>query len=166
MKTLTQQIETLVIPSIEAMGFVVVQVKLMDTHKSRLLQIMAERPDGSMTVDNCADISRQVSAILDVEDAIPGEYRLEISSPGIDRPLTKLEDFGRYVGHLAKVETVLPKDGRKRFTGTIEGVEGESVALKVDNKLFNIVWTDIQSAKLVLTDALIKEHMNKSGKVA
>lgn len=168
MKTLTEQIEALVTPAIEAMGFVVVQVKLMDSHKSRLLQIMAERPDGSMNVDDCAAISRQMSALLDVEDIIPGEYRLEISSPGIDRPLKKAEDFHKFAGHLAKVETVLPIKGRRRFTGAIKSVSdatsdtGSVLTLTVDNADVEIPLADIHAAKLVLTDALIKEHMKKA----
>lgn len=161
MKTLTEQITALVTPAIEAMGFVVVQVKLMDTHKSRLLQIMAERPEGGIGVDECAQISHQVSAILDVEDIISGEYRLEISSPGIDRPLVKRPDYEKYAGHLAKIETVLPIQGRKRFTGNIVRVENDDVVLKVDNADVRLPLADIQAAKLVLTDELIKGHTKK-----
>lgn len=156
MKTLTEQIEALVTPSIEAMGYVVVQVKLGDSHKSRLLQIMAERPDGTMGVEDCATISKQISALLDVEDIIPGEYRLEISSPGIDRPLRKPAEFMAYIGHLAKVETVLPINGRKRFTAVIKAVADGVLTLTVDNADVAITIADIQTAKLVLTDALIK----------
>ncbi len=108
MSSLSEKIEALIRPSIEAMGFELVQLRLMDGNKSRLLQIMAERPEGGMTVEDCAAISNQVSAILDVEDAIPDAYRLEVSSPGIDRPLTREKDYNHYKGHLAKVETALP----------------------------------------------------------
>ncbi len=162
MKTVVEQVEALITPSVTSMGFVLVQVKLMDTRTGQTLQIMAERPDGSMSVDDCAKISRQVSAILDVEDTITSEYRLEVSSPGIDRPLVKLTDYPKFIGHIAKLETALPIDGRKRFTGTIKAVEGESVILTVDNKDVTLPFIDIQTAKLVLTDALIKAHQKKA----
>ncbi len=162
MKTLTEQVEALVTPPIEAMGFHVVQVKLMDTHKSRMLQIMAEKPDGSMGVEDCATISKQVSALLDVEDLIPGEYRLEVSSPGIDRPLKTSADFNKFVGHLAKIETVLPIKGRKRFSGEIKAVSEAEVTLTVDKVDVPIPLADISAAKLVLTDALIKHHQKKA----
>lgn len=159
--TLAEQIAALLTPSIEDMGFVVVQVKLMDTNKSKLLQIMAERPDGTMNVDHCAEISNHVSAILDVEDIIPGQYRLEISSPGIDRPLVKHTDYEHYCGHLAKIELALPVNGRKRYTGTLKTIVGDIVTIEVDGKPVALDLNDIQSAKLVLTDALIEKHMNK-----
>ena len=161
MKTLTEQVQALVTPSIEALGFHVVQVKLMDTHKSRMLQVMAERPDGSMGVEDCATISKQLSALLDVEDIISGEYRLEVSSPGIDRPLVKRSDYEKYAGHSAKIETVLPIKGRKRFTGVIQSVDGDEITLKVDNADVLIPLADVQAAKLVLTDALLKMHERK-----
>ena len=161
MRTLTEQIEALVVPSIEALGFLVVQVKLMDTHKSRMLQVMAERPDGSMSVEDCSTISKQLSALLDVEDIITGEYRLEVSSPGIDRPLVKRSDYEKYAGHSAKIETVLPIKGRKRFTGVIQSVDGDEITLKVDNADVLIPLADVQAAKLVLTDALLKMHERK-----
>lgn len=161
MTTLVAKIEALLLPTIESMGFVLVQVKLMEGNKSRLLQIMAERPDGSMNVDDCADISNQVSAVLDVEDIMPGAYRLEISSPGIDRPLVKLADYEKYLGHLAKIELTLPVAGRKRYTGILKTLVGETLTIEVDGKPIAIELHDIQAAKLVLTDALIKEHMKK-----
>lgn len=161
MAALVEKIETLLLPTIESMGFVLVQVKLMEGNKTRLLQIMAERPDGTMTVDHCAEISHQVSAILDVEDIMPGEYRLEISSPGIDRPLVKHTDYEKYMGHLAKIELTLPVNGRKRYTGTLKTLVGETLTIEVDGQPVAMELHDIQSAKLVLTDALIKEHMKK-----
>lgn len=161
MKSLGEQVRDLIEPSITAMGFNLVQVKLNDG-KHRLLQIMAERPDGTMTLDDCADISRQVSAVLDVEDIIDTAYRLEVGSPGIDRPLTKLADFDAYKTHTAKVETILPIQGRKRFSGTIKGIEGENIIIAVDKEEYVIPHRDVQSAKLVLTDALIKAHQKKT----
>lgn len=166
MKTLAEKVEDAIAPSVTGMGFVLVQVKFMDSKRGQTLQIMAERPDGSMTVDDCAAISRQVSAVLDVEDVIPTAYRLEVSSPGIDRPLVKLTDYPKYAGHTVKIETVLPISGRKRFTGDIKTVEGSDITITVDNKDVTLPFADIQSAKLVLTDALIKEHMKKQPKQA
>jgi ribosome maturation factor RimP len=157
-KTLVEQIEALITPSLSSMGFELVQVKFMDGKQQQTLQIMAQRPDGTISLDDCADISRQVSAVLDVEDIIQAAYRLEVSSPGIDRPLVKLSDYKNYLDHTAKVETVLPVDGRKRFTGTLKSVQGENIILTVDGRDHTIPFTDIQTAKLVLTDALIKAH--------
>lgn len=161
MSSLAQQVKDLIEPSIASMGFNIVQVKLNDG-KHRLLQIMAERPDGSMTLDDCEKISRQVSAVLDVEDIIPTAYRLEVGSPGIDRPLVSLADFDNYKTHTAKIETILPIQGRKRFTGIVKGIEGENVIITVDKEEFVIPHRDIQAAKLVLTDALIKAHQKKT----
>lgn len=160
MSSLAQQVKELIEPSITSMGFNLVQVKLNDG-KHRLLQVMAERPDGSMTLDDCEKISRQISAVLDVEDVIDGAYRLEVGSPGIDRPLVALKDFDIYKTHTAKVETILPVQGRKRFTGTLKGIDGENVILSVDKEEYVIPHRDIQAAKLVLTDALIKAHQKK-----
>jgi len=156
-QSLAEQIEALITPSVTAMGFAIVLVKLSDSKQSRLLQIMAEKPGALISLDECAMISRQISAVLDVEDIIPGEYRLEVGSPGIDRPLVKLADFSAYVGHVAKVETALPVDGRKRFTGTLKPVAGDTVIITVDGRDVLLPFIDIHSAKLVLTDALMKK---------
>lgn len=158
MKSIAEKIEALIAPSIADMGFELVQVKLLEGRSGQTLQIMAERPDGSMSLDDCAMISRQISAVLDVEDAITAAYRLEVSSPGIDRPLVKLADYSAYAGHAAKIETALPINGRKRFAGNIKAVEGGNVIITVDNKDHALPFIDIQSGKLVLTDALIKAH--------
>lgn len=162
MKTLTDQISDLILPSLTSMGFELVKVSLMDGRSQQTLQIMAERPDGSMSLDDCASVSRQVSAVLDVEDLITAAYRLEVSSPGIDRPLVKLSDYTKYAGHTAKIETVLPIGGRKRFSGVLKPLDGENVVITVDGKEFSIPFADIQSAKLVLTDALIKAHQKQA----
>ena len=158
MKTLVEQVEALILPSLTSMGFELVQVKLLDGKSQQTLQIMAERPDGTISLDDCAAISRQVSAVLDVEDTIQAAYRLEVSSPGIDRPLVKMADYQKYIGHAAKIETVLPIDGRKRFAGALKAVEGFNVIITVDKQDHTLPFADIQSAKLVLTDALIKMH--------
>ena len=158
MKSIAEKIEALIAPSITDMGFELVQVKLLEGRSGQTLQIMAERPDGSMSLDDCAMISRQISAALDVEDAITAAYRLEVSSPGIDRPLIRLTDYVTYAGHAAKIETALPINGRKRFAGSLKAVEGSNVIITVDNKDHALPFIDIQSGKLVLTDALIKAH--------
>ena len=161
MKPLAEQIEELLTPTINGMGYDVVQVKLIDGKNSRLLQIMAERPDGSMGLDDCEAISKQVSAVMDVEDIITTAYRLEVGSPGIDRPLRNEAEYAKYVGHQVKVELVLPTNGRKRFTGDIKSSTGGVLTLTVDGKDVEIPCEDVQSAKLVLTDALIKHHQSK-----
>ena len=159
MKPLETQIHDLIEPSLTAMGFRLVQLKLNDGSKNRLLQIMAERPDGSMTLEDCETISRQISAVLDVEDIIPTAYRLEVGSPGIDRPLVTRADYEKYRGHLAKLETILPIHGRRRFTGEIQAVTEDTVTLMVDGVGYEIPLRDIQAAKLVLTEALLKKAM-------
>lgn len=157
MSNLVEQITALIEPAITSMGYVLVQVKFMDSNKGKTLQIMAERADGTMGIDDCTAINNQVSAILDVEDVIPNAYRLEISSPGIDRPLVKLEDYAKFAGHSAKIETQMPVSGRKRFTGEILPLVDNMVQLLVDNKPVAIPFLDIAGAKLVLTEKLIKE---------
>ena len=159
-KSLAERVEEAITPSVAGMGFTLVQVKFMDG-KGQTLQVMAERPDGTIGLEDCAAISRQISAVLDVEDIIPTAYRLEVSSPGIDRPLVKRADYEAYVGHTAKIETALPVQGRKRFSGVLKAVEGSSVVIAVDGKDFALPLMDIQSAKLVLTDKLIKAHQAK-----
>ncbi|MFN7612519.1 MAG: ribosome maturation factor RimP [Alphaproteobacteria bacterium] len=159
MKPLEAQVHALIEPSIVAMGFRLVQLKLNDGSKNRLLQIMAERPDGSITLEDCANISRQVSAVLDVEDIIPTAYRLEVGSPGIDRPLVSLQDYINYQGFTAKLETILPIQGRRRFTGEILAPEGETLRIKVDGEIYAIALRDVQQSKLVLTEALLKKAM-------
>ncbi|MFN7402237.1 MAG: ribosome maturation factor RimP [Alphaproteobacteria bacterium] len=157
MKPLEAQVHALIEPSIVAMGFRLVQLKLNDGSKNRLLQIMAERPDGSITLEDCANISRQVSAVLDVEDIIPTAYRLEVGSPGIDRPLVSLQDYINYQGFTAKLETILPIQGRRRFTGEILAPEGETLRIKVDGEIYAIALRDVQQSKLLLTEALMKK---------
>ena len=123
---------------------------------------MAERSDGAtMTVENCAEISRALSALLDVEDPIEGAYNLEVSSPGIDRPLVRLEDFARFAGFEAKIETARPVDGRKRFSGRLDGVSEGRVRLDLgDGEVAAVPYEDIREAKLVLTDELIAASLN------
>ena len=163
-QTLHDRISSIIEPSLLAMGYGVVQIRMREGSGHRTLQIMAERSDGrAMTVDDCADISRNVSALLDVEDPIPGAYTLEVSSPGIDRPLIKRADFERFKGYDAKVETKLPLEGRRRFKGKLAGVEGDDIRIQPkDAPEARIPLSNLQSAKLVLTDELIKRHQQNS----
>jgi len=148
----------IVAPTVESLGFELVRLRLM-SGKRATLQIMAERPEGGIEVEDCAKISRAVSAVLDVEDPIAGEYVLEVSSPGIDRPLTRPKDFERYEGYRVKIETAELIDGRRRFSGTLEGVEDGEVLLAIAEGTIGLDFGLIADAKLVLTDELIAESL-------
>jgi ribosome maturation factor RimP len=162
MASVIEKVTKSITPMLEETGYTLIQVRLTESAKSRVLQIMAERTvDGSMNLDDCTLLSHKISAILDVEDVISDAYRLEISSPGIDRPLVRLRDYTDYVGFTAKIELHFPLQGRKRFTGTLKGLEGDQVQLEVDGKPVALPFADIASAKLVLTDELIKSHQKK-----
>lgn len=150
------RIEQIITPSVEAMGYEVVRVQMSGGVRA-ILQIMAERADGApMTVEDCADISRSVSAVLDVEDPIKTAYTLEVSSPGIDRPLTRLKDYERFAGFEAKLETRVAVDGRKRFKGMLKGVEDGLVSIDTEQGAAKLEFDNILRAKLVLTDDLIR----------
>jgi ribosome maturation factor RimP len=153
-----KRIAGIVSPVVAGLGFEVVRVRLMGG-KRAILQIMAERPDGGIEVEECAKISRAVSALLDVEDPISGEYSLEVSSPGIDRPLTRPKDFDRYDGYAVRIETTDLIDGRRRFKGTLEGVDGHEVLLAIAEGTIGVDFDMIADAKLVLTDDLIAESL-------
>jgi ribosome maturation factor RimP len=146
-------------PAIEGMGFELVRLRLMGGKKPTL-QIMAEKPEGGIEVEECAAISRQVSALLDVEDPIEGEYTLEVSSPGIDRPLTRLKDFERWDGYEARLETAELIDGRRRFKGTLAGIDGEDVLIEIEEGTVGLNFDWLTDAKLVLTDQLIAESLH------
>lgn len=161
-------------PVLAQLGFRLVRVKLMQQN-GQILQIMAERPDGIMAIDDCEAASQALSPELDVADIVSGEYRLEISSPGVDRPLVRVSDFARAVGHEARVELTHPLEtGRKRFRGIIVGVEGEGRAAKAtierndaredEEKLVTLPLGDLDEAKLMLTEALIRESL-RAGKI-
>ena len=146
-------------PVAEATGYAIVRLRLMGGAETRRLQIMAERQsDGDMVVEDCARLSRAISEIMDAADPISGEYTLEVSSPGVDRPLTRLADFATFEGHEAKIELDRLAEGRKRFRGDLAGIEGDQVALDLEGEdetvLVPFAW--IVEAKLVLTDALMK----------
>ena len=158
----TDRIARLIEPTLDGMGYDLVRVMLSGGHGRQALQIMAERRDrAGMTVDDCADISRAVSALLDVEDPLPGAYELEVSSPGIDRPLTRLDDYVRFAGFEAKVELSMPVDGRKRFRGRLKGVSGDRVVIETEDGEADLPFGAIQKAKLVLTDELLAAARNE-----
>lgn len=149
-------VSNLVEPAVRELGYALVQLRLVGGGMPTL-QVMAEPADGrAMTVDDCARISEAVSALLDVENPIAGTYRLEVSSPGIDRPLVRPEDFDRFAGHVARIETERAFDGRKRFTGRLLGRRGEAVAIEVDGQPCTIPAGAIRRAKLVLTEELVR----------
>jgi len=148
----------IVTPVLEDMGFELVRIRLM-SGKTTILQIMADRPEGNINVDDCADISHALSATLDVEDPIEGEYALEVSSPGIDRPLTRLKDFARFEDYEVKLLTNELIDGRKRFNGTLRGVEGNEVLIEIPEGVIGLQFEWLAEAKLLLTDELIAESL-------
>jgi ribosome maturation factor RimP len=150
----------IITPVIEDMGFELVRVRLM-SGKQTTLQIMADRPDGGIEVDELALVSQAVSAVLDVEDPIVDEYTLEVSSPGIDRPLTRLKDFDMFEGYEAKIETGDLIDGRRRFKGALAGIDGDEVLINVEEGTIGLKFDWLTDAKLVLTDDLIKEMLRQ-----
>jgi len=153
-------------PVIEQLGYRLVRVKVSPA-EGCTVQIMAERPDGGMTVEDCETVSRTLSPVLDVADLIDRAYRLEVSSPGIDRPLVRKSDFDRYTGHLVRIEMEVPVNGRRRFRGELAGTEGEAARLRRDDVgegeeadvLLPI--NEMGEAKLVLTDDLVREALRR-----
>jgi ribosome maturation factor RimP len=164
---LEARIAHIVEPVAEGLGYRLVRVKVSALNGTTV-QIMAERPDGTMTVEDCERLSRDISPALDVEDPMDRAYNLEVSSPGIDRPLVRRSDFERWAGHLAKVELARPLDGRKRFKGKLVGLDGALAGIEVDTLAGPAtVWlplADIDEARLTLTDALVRETLSKQKK--
>ena len=150
------QLEPILEPVVEAAGFRLVRLRIMGG-KQKTLQIMAERADGRMNVEDCAELSRALSEFLEQEVLVEGDYLLEVSSPGIDRPLTRLADFARWSGHEAKLELAAPIDGRKRFRGMLLGLDGSDVVIETGGTRLTLPLRAIAEAKLVLTDKLIEE---------
>ncbi|HVZ68952.1 MAG TPA: ribosome maturation factor RimP [Rhizomicrobium sp.] len=149
----------MIAPVVEAAGYRLVRLRLMGG-KTKTLQIMAERADGQMDVEDCATLSRALSDFLDREDPIEGEYNLEVSSPGIDRPLTRLMDFARWAGHEAKLELAAPDaNGRRRFRGMLLGLDGKDILFESGGVQLKFAFANIAEAKLVLTDKLIEEDL-------
>jgi len=155
-----RRLAEIITPVIEDLGFELVRVRLM-SGKATTLQIMAERPEGGIAVDECARISTAVSAALDVEDPIVEAYALEVSSPGIDRPLTRLKDFDVWQGYEVKIETTEMIDGRRRFKGELAGIEGDEVLINLDEGTVGLQFDWLSDAKLVLTDELISEMLRQ-----
>ena len=145
-------------PVAEAAGYEIVRLRLMGGEEARRLQIMAETPEGDMVVEDCARLSRAISEIMDAADPIAGEYTLEVSSPGVDRPLTRLKDFENYDGFEARIELDRVAEGRKRFRGVLAGVKGDAIGIDLEGEdstaMIPFEW--IVDAKLILTDALMK----------
>jgi ribosome maturation factor RimP len=155
-----RRLAEIITPVIEDLGYELVRVRLM-SGKETVLQIMADKPDGGIEVDDCAAISTAVSATLDVEDPILDAYTLEVSSPGIDRPLTRLKDFEMFEGYDAKIETDELIDGRRRFKGILAGIDGDEILINVAEGTIGLRFEWLSEAKLVLTDELIKEMLRQ-----
>lgn len=153
----TDKISQIISPAVEALGYEIVRVAMLASPRGGpgTLQVMAERPDRTMTVEGCAQVSREISVILDVEDPITGEYVLEVSSPGVDRPLTRKKDFVDFAGFEAKIEMKQAVNDRRRYRGKLGGMEEENVLITVDGEDYRLEFEDIVKAKLVLTDALL-----------
>ena len=152
-------------PVLAGLGYRLVRVRVSGA-AGCTVQIMAERPDGTMEIEDCQAASRALSAVLDVADPIEGAYQLEISSPGIDRPLVRHSDFDRYAGHVAQVEMTVPVDGRRRFRGQLLGTEGDAARIRrgeaTDGTDDSLRIDDMMEAKLVLTNTLISEALRRS----
>lgn len=155
--TRREDIESRIAPTLERLGFEVVRVAVTGGGR-KTLQVMADRRDGRpISVDDCAAVSDVLSALFDVEEPLAGAYDLEVSSAGIDRPLTRAKDFAAYAGHEVKIETKAPVDGRRRFKGVLKGLDGTgAVRVEMEGAEFGIALTEIATAKLVLTDKLIE----------
>jgi ribosome maturation factor RimP len=157
----TVAIARLIEPTVKELGFDLVRVAMIGGTSDPTLQVMAERPDTrQLTIDDCADISRRLSDLIDAEEAagrdpIEGGYRLEVSSPGIDRPLTRRADFADWAGHEARIKYAEPVDGAKQVSGIIEGISGDTIRVATPKGERQIDFTNIASAKLLLTDKLI-----------
>ena len=165
---LAAQIAGLAEPVLAELGFRLVRV-VVSGRNGATVQIMAERPEGTITVEECAEISRRLSPVLDVHDPVQGHYTLEISSPGIDRPLVRPSDFEAWAGYDAKIETKAPISGRKRFKGVIEGIEGDEVRLEVElegpgRQVVGLPLALVAEARLVLTEELIRETLRRAKK--
>lgn len=168
---LDARVAAIVEPVIRQLGYRLVRIKI-SAQNGCTLQIMAERPDGMMGVDDCEAVSRMVSPVLDVEEPIRKAYYLEVSSPGIDRPLVRRSDFARWAGHVAKVELAVPMNGRKRFRGILIGVEGDRFGLKYEDGPKDgadaawLAFDDVGEARLVLTDELIAATLKAEKRAA
>ncbi len=154
---LEARIAEIITPALEGLGYELVRVAITGRDRPTV-QIMADRADGAaMAVEDCEAISRELGAVIDVADPMPGEWTLEVSSPGIDRPLTRVKDWNRFAGHLARAELDPPLDGRKRFSGVVLGADAEFARLRLDDgSEVALPLAQLRRARLVLTDALIE----------
>jgi ribosome maturation factor RimP len=159
-KAVENKIVDLIAKDIDAAGYDLVRAQIVGGGKYATLQIMAERKDGvGMTVEDCAKISGAVSSIIEADADLADRFDLEVSSPGIDRPLMKMRDYERFQGHVAKIELKAPVEGQRRFQGKIVNVLGEEIEFSADKKVLKVPFKDIERAKLVLTDELLKAPM-------
>ncbi len=164
MKKLNEHVAEIILPSLGAMGLGVVDIKMVDGAKRKTLQILLENlQTGNLKVAECTMASRAISTLLEVNEVIAGDFNLEVSSPGIDRPLIDRLDYERFMGFEAKLDTALPLDGRRHFRGILKAIDDTDVTIFIDGKDFKVAMEMIQSAKLMLTDALLKAH--KDGKI-
>lgn len=169
-KGVAARVARLVEPVLENLGFHLIRVRMIGA-AGRTLQIMAERPDGVMTIDDCETASRAISPLLDVEDPVSGSYDLEVSSPGIDRPLVRPKDFDRWAGHEAKIEMMTPLEGRRRFRGVLQGCDAGEVKIRLEEggkeeTSVSLPFSNIADAKLVLTDRLIADARSRFSSAA
>ncbi len=161
-KAVESKIAGLIAGEVDSAGYDLVRVQVLGGGKYATLQVMAERKDGAgMTVEDCIKISNAVSPVIEGDPDLANKFGLEVSSPGIDRPLMKIGDFERFKGHVAKVEFRMPIGGQRRFQGRIEKVEGEEIELSADKKALRVSFKDIERAKLILTDELLKENTGR-----
>lgn len=163
---LAADLAQLIEPVLDSLGFRLVRIEISG-RDGKTVQIMAERPDGSMTIDDCEVVSKAISPLLDVQDIVSDSYRLEVSSPGIDRPLVRPSDFVDWAGSEAKIELKAPIEGRKRFKGRLEGFEDGEVLIEADlgedgHKIIGLAVGLVASARLVLTDELIREALSRA----
>ena len=165
---LTRKIERVIAPTAASMGYEIVRILMVGVGSGKsTLQIMAEKPDGTMNVEDCSRLSQAVSALMDVEDVLDEAYYLEVSSPGIDRPLTRAKDFDRYKGFEARIEMDDPIDGQKKFKGLLKGIDAnEVITLETDKGDVALPFMRVDKAKLLLTDALIDAHQNAADEAA
>lgn len=160
----TLKIEKAILPTVESMGYELVRILMVGVGSGTpTLQIMAEKPDGTMDVEDCSRLSQAISAILDVEDIISEAYVLELSSPGLDRPLTRAKDFDLYKDNDVRIEMDMPINGQKKFKGMLKGLDGKKAVIEnEDGTTTALPLEDIFKAKLLLTDALLAKAMEKS----
>jgi ribosome maturation factor RimP len=157
-----ERVIALIEPTAQGLGYRIVRVRVSGNRRKRL-QIMAERvSDGEMGIDDCSRLSRALSPVFDLEDPIQGEYDLEISSPGIDRPLMRIEDFERFLGHQAKLELAAMNDNQRRYKGVISAVEGDVIVLETEQGEARLKFGQLSDARLVLTDKLIAEDLKRA----